>query len=143
MVVTKNSWKPFSTPKCIIAGGVVSCEPRKCSPKECEKFENKSLFYSIKDKKIFNGKTVTIFGGGDSALDWAVELSKSSQINLVHRREKFRGAPATLNTVKERESDGTIHLSKKSQLEKVNRSKKRKRTEVKNDNEDTTKKKTS
>ena len=47
------------------------------------RFENKSLFYSVKDKKIFEGKIVSIFGGGDSALDWAVELSKNSKVNLV------------------------------------------------------------
>ena len=67
--------------------------------KECEKFENKSIFYSIKDKKIFEGKTVTIFGGGDSALDWAVELSKNSKVNLIHRRDDFRGAQATVDKV--------------------------------------------
>ena len=46
------------------------------------KFEDKSIFYSIKDKKIFDGKTVSIFGGGDSALDWAVELSKNSKVKF-------------------------------------------------------------
>ena len=54
--------KSFSTPNVIIAGGVGSFEPRKFAPKECEKFENKSIFYSVKDKNIFKGKTVTIFG---------------------------------------------------------------------------------
>ena len=51
----------FETPNVIIAGGVGSFEPRKFSPKECEQFENKTIFYSIKDKKIFDGKTVSIF----------------------------------------------------------------------------------
>ena len=77
---TSNN-KTFTTPNIIIAGGVGSFEPRKFAPKECEKFENKSIFYSIKDKSIFKGKTVSIFGGGDSALDWAIELSKYSKIN--------------------------------------------------------------
>ena len=136
-VVKTNSGKSFSTPNVIIAGGVGSFEPRKFSPKECEKFENKSLFYSIKDKKIFNGKTVTIFGGGDSALDWAVELSKSSQINLVHRRDEFRGAPATLNKVKELASAGKINLLTKYQLVNVNGSNKLESIEIKNDNGET------
>ena len=91
----------FITPNVIIAGGVGSFEPRKFSPKECEKFENKSIFYSIKDKTIFKGKTVSIFGGGDSALDWAIELSKNSKVNLIHRRDEFRGAQASVNKVKE------------------------------------------
>ena len=67
--VKTNLGKTFLTPNVIIAGGVGSFEPRKFPPKECEKFENKSIFYSVKDKTIFEGKTVSIFGGGDSALD--------------------------------------------------------------------------
>ena len=71
--ITKTSNKKiFSSPNIIIAGGVGSFEPRKFSPKECERFENKSLFYSVRDKKIFKKKTVSIFGGGDSALDWCI-----------------------------------------------------------------------
>ena len=58
-------------------GSFLSLE--KFASKECEKFENKSIFYSVKDKSIFKGKTVSIFGGGDSALDWAIELSKDSE----------------------------------------------------------------
>ena len=78
----KNSWfiktskgKEFKAPNIIVAGGVGSFEPRKFSVKECEKFEGKEILYSIKDKAIFKDKTVTIFGGGDSALDWTIELS--------------------------------------------------------------------
>ena len=89
--VKTNNGTSFLTPNVIIAGGVGSFEPRKFSVKDCEKFENKSILYSVKDKKIFDGKIVTIFGGGDSALDWALELSKNSKVNLVHRREDFRG----------------------------------------------------
>ena len=104
----KNSWfiktskgKEFKAPNVIIAGGVGSFEPRKFSVKECEKFEGKEIFYSIKDKAIFKDKTVTIFGGGDSALDWAIELSNSSNIKLVHRREEFRGGVSSINKVKQ------------------------------------------
>ena len=62
-IVKTNNGKSFLTPNVIIAGGVGSFEPRKFSQKECEKFEDKTIFYSVKDKKIFKGKTVTIFGG--------------------------------------------------------------------------------
>ena len=93
LVKTSNGTS-FSTPNVIIAGGVGSFEPRKFSPKECEKFEDKSLFYSVKNKQIFKGKVVSIFGGGDSALDWAIELSKDCSVNLIHRRDEFRGAQA-------------------------------------------------
>ena len=114
--VKTNKGTEFSTPNIIIAGGVGSFEPRKFAPKECEKFENKSIFYSIKDKSIFKGKTVSIFGGGDSALDWAIELSKGSKINLIHRRDEFRGAQSTVQKVQDLAKEGKINLFTKYQL---------------------------
>ena len=131
--VKTNKGKSFLTPNVIIAGGVGSFEPRKFSPKECEKFEDKSLFYSVKDKKIFEGKTVSIFGGGDSALDWAVELSKISKVNLVHRRDEFRGAQATLDKVKKLSKEGKINLLTKYQLLNVSGSSQLESIEIKHD----------
>ena len=118
--VKTNKGTEFSTPNVIIAGGVGSFEPRKFTPKECEKFENKSILYSIKDKSIFKGKTVSIFGGGDSALDWAIELSKDSKVNLIHRRDEFRGAQLSVNKVHELKNTGKINLFTNCQLKAVN-----------------------
>ena len=132
-IVKTNNGKIFSTINVIIAGGVGSFEPRKFGPKECEKFENKSLFYSVKDKKIFEGKIVSIFGGGDSALDWAVELSKNSKVNLIHRRDEFRGAELTVNKVKELAKSGKINLLTKYQLDKANGSNQLESIDVKHD----------
>ena len=132
-IVKTNNGKVFSTPNVIIAGGVGSFEPRKFAPKECEKFENKSLFYSVKDKDIFKEKTVSIFGGGDSALDWAVELSKNSKVNLIHRRDEFRGAQSTVNKVQELAKSGKINLLTKCQLSKANGSNQLESIEVKHD----------
>ena len=115
-LVKTNAGKNFITPNVIIAGGVGSFEPRKFAPKECEKYENQSILYSVKDKKVFEGKTVSIFGGGDSALDWAVELSKTSKVNLIHRRDDFRGAQSTVDKVHELAKSGTINLYTKYQL---------------------------
>ena len=131
-VKTSNN-KTFLTPNVIIAGGVGSFEPRKFSPKECEKFENKSLFYAIKDKKLFEGKTVSIFGGGDSALDWAVELSKKSKVNLIHRRDEFRGAQSTVNKISELVDTGKINLFTKNQLSNVNGSDQIQSIDIKHD----------
>ena len=117
--VKTNKGTSFITPNIIIAGGVGSFEPRKFAPKECEKYENKYLFYAIKDKKIFEKKTVTIFGGGDSALDWAIELSKNSKINLIHRRDEFKGALSSVEKVKELSKLGNINLFTKYQLKSV------------------------
>ncbi len=118
--VKTNKGTEFFTPNVIIAGGVGSFEPRKFSPKECATFENKSILYAVKDKSIFKGKTVCIFGGGDSALDWAIELSKDSKVNLVHRRDEFRGAQSSVRKLNELKQNGQINIYTKYQLKAVN-----------------------
>ena len=136
-LVKTNKGTTFLTPNVIIAGGVGSFEPRKFSPKECEKFENKSIFYSVRDKKIFDGKTVSIFGGGDSALDWAVELSKNCKVNLIHRRDEFRGAQATVDKVYELAKAGKINLLTKYQMSGIKGSDKLESIDIKHDNDET------
>ena len=117
--VTTSKKKVFITPNIIIAGGVGSFEPRKLSTKGAEKFEGKSVFYSIKDKNLFKNKKICIFGGGDSALDWAIELSNFSEVTLVHRRPEFRGAPSSLETVKKLEKSGKIRILTPYQLNSI------------------------
>jgi thioredoxin reductase (NADPH) len=117
--VKTNNNTEFSVYSIIIAGGVGSFEPRKFPLKDIERFENKSLFYSIKDKKIFKDKTISIFGGGDSALDWAIELSQNSKINLIHRRDGFSGAQASVDKVKELEKEGKINLFTQYQINSI------------------------
>ena len=135
-IVKTNNEKTFQTPNVIIAGGVGSFEPRKFSPKECEKFENKSILYSVKDKTIFKGKTVSIFGGGDSALDWAIELSKNSNVNLIHRRDEFRGAQHSVDKVYELNKNGKINLYTKYQLKMVNGTDKLESIEIESDDKE-------
>jgi thioredoxin reductase (NADPH) len=117
--VKTNNNTEFSVCSIIIAGGVGSFEPRKFPLQDIVKFENKSLFYSIKDKNIFKDKTVSIFGGGDSALDWAIELSQNSKINLIHRRDGFSGAQASVDKVKELEKEGKINLFTQYQINSI------------------------
>jgi thioredoxin reductase (NADPH) len=117
--VKTNNKNEFTAPNIIIAGGVGSFEPRKLPLKEAEKFEGKSIFYAVKDKNFFKNKNITIFGGGDSALDWTLELSKFSKINLIHRRNEFRGAPHTLSEIKKLENDGKISIKTPCQLESI------------------------
>ena len=135
-IVKTNNGTTFSTPNVIIAGGVGSFEPRKFPVKECEKFENKSILYSVKDKTIFEGKTVTIFGGGDSALDWSVELSKTSKVNLVHRRDDFRGAKATVDKVQQLAKEGKINLFTKYQMTSIKGNEQLESIEIKNDDKE-------
>ena len=118
-VIKTNNNNEFSAPNIIIAGGVGSFEPRKLATKEAEKFENKFLFYAVKDKEKLKNKNISIFGGGDSALDWALELSKFSNITLIHRRNEFRGAPHTLSEIKKLEKEGKITVKTPCQLESI------------------------
>jgi len=127
--------KEFKVSSIIIAGGVGSFEPRKFSIKECEKFEGKQIFYSVKDKNIFKNKKVSIFGGGDSALDWAIELSENSKIQLIHRRDEFRGAQASVDKVKELSKQGKIELLTQYQLNSINNGNKIKSIKIKNEDE--------
>ena len=118
-IVKTNKDNEFSAPNIIVAGGVGSFEPRKLAVKEAEKFEDKFLFYAVKDKEQLKNKNISIFGGGDSALDWALELSKFSKINLIHRRDEFRGAPHTLSEIKKLEKEGKIFIKTPCQLESI------------------------
>ena len=118
IIKTSKSTK-FSSPNIVIAGGVGSFEPRKFTVKGCEKFEEKSIFYSIKDKEIFKNKTIAIFGGGDSALDWAIELSRNSKVILVHRRDEFRAVQSSVDKVKELNSQKKLEIFTQYQLLEV------------------------
>ena len=118
-IVKTSNKNEFISPNIIIAGGVGSFEPRKLAVKDAEKFEGKSIFYAVKNKENFKNKNISIFGGGDSALDWALELSKFSNITLIHRRDEFRGAAHTLAQIRKLEKDGKINIKTPCQLEKI------------------------
>ena len=122
----QNNWKIltsakkcFLAPNIIIAAGVGSFEPRKFSIKGAENFENNGIFYSIKDKNYFKNKKVCIFGGGDSALDWAIELSKFAEITLVHRRNEFRGAEHSSTIARKLEKEGKLKIKTPYQIDSI------------------------
>tara|TARA_B100001750_G_scaffold41467_1_gene30182 strand:+ start:359 stop:1381 length:1023 start_codon:yes stop_codon:yes gene_type:complete len=138
----KNNWKIVTTKKniflasnIIIAAGVGSFEPRKFPVKEAEKFENKGIFYSVKDKNFFKNKKICIFGGGDSALDWAIELSKFSDVTLIHRRSEFRGAEHSAEIVKKLEKEKKIKIKIPFQINSIKGEDKLTGITIKNDND--------
>ena len=132
LVKTTNG-KEFRTPNVIIAGGVGSFEPRKFPTKSAEKFDGTSVLYSIRDKTIFKDKSVAIFGGGDSALDWAIELSGTSKVSLIHRRDEFRGAPASVQKIKELSEKKIINLFTKYSIKDVKGDGSLEEVEIKNE----------
>ncbi len=132
-ILKTSKGKEFSSPNIVIAGGVGSFEPRKFPSKSCEKFEGKSVLYSIKDKSIFKNKSVVIFGGGDSALDWAIELSKDSKVTLIHRRDEFRGAQASVEKVKELQKNNKLEVITKYSIKDVKGDKSLESVEIKDE----------
>ena len=134
-LIKTNKGTQFETSSIIIAAGVGSFEPRKFSTKEIEKYEGKQILYSVKDKTIFKNKTVTIFGGGDSALDWAIELSNTSKVILVHRRDDFRGMQASIDKVNQLKEEGKIEIYTKYQLDSVEGDDKIESINIKHDDE--------
>ena len=84
-----------------IAAGVGSFQARKLKVDGIDAFEGTQLHYKVSDPAMFEGKNLVICGGGDSALDWALHLAgKAESVVLLHRREDFRAAPASVAKVK-------------------------------------------
>ena len=98
-VVTTNKGTKHNAPIVVIAGGLGGFQPRKPNFDGIEEYEDKGVSYFIKEPSIYKDKNVVISGGGDSALDWTIELAKiAKRVTLVHRRNEFRGASAVSYT---------------------------------------------
>lgn len=92
----------FQTKSIVIAGGVGSFQAMPLRAKGADEVSSDFLHYRITDKPQFAGKRLVILGGGDSALDWALELVEvASSITLIHRSEKFRAAVASVKRMRE------------------------------------------
>ncbi|KIF83379.1 NAD(P)/FAD-dependent oxidoreductase [Noviherbaspirillum autotrophicum] len=92
----------FITKTIFIAAGVGSFQPRTLKVDGIEAYEGKQVFYRVKDPSKFEGKNLVICGGGDSALDWVLHFAgKAESVVLLHRREEFRAAPASVAKMKE------------------------------------------
>ena len=119
-IVKTSANKVFETPNIFIAGGVGSFEPRKPPIESVSMFEGKGIEYSIPNKDYYAGKKIVIFGGGDSALDWTVELSKiASHITLVHRRDEFKAAQHTVSLMEGLVKEGKVDLITNHQISDV------------------------
>ena len=110
-VVTSEGNK-FISKNIFIAAGAGSFEPRRPpNIEDPDKFINKGVSYAVRSKDLYVDKNIFIFGGGDSALDWTVELSKIARsISLVHRRDAFRGAQHTEEMMRDLVKDGKVNL---------------------------------
>jgi thioredoxin reductase (NADPH) len=95
----------------IIAAGGGSFVPKRPPIKGIEAYEGKSVFYSVRKIEQFRGKNIVIAGGGDSALDWALNLQPvAERVTLIHRRDEFRAAPDSVSKMRTLVAEGKMDL---------------------------------
>lgn len=93
----------------VIAGGVGSFQPRRLSAAGADRFEGLSIHYRVRDAAAFADRDLMILGGGDSALDWTLQLVESARsVVLVHRRPEFKAAPASVNKMFQLRDEGRL-----------------------------------
>ena len=104
--------KEFISKNIFIAAGAGSFEPRRPpNIEDPDKYLGKGVEYAVRSVDKYKNKNVVIFGGGDSALDWTVELSKVAKlVTLVHRRDAFRGAQHTEEQMRALVEKGKVNL---------------------------------
>lgn len=116
-VVGTGAGKQFHAKAVVVAGGVGSFQPRAVRATGVENHVGTSLHYSVKDPNVFAGKKLVILGGGDSALDWAIELAdKASHITLVHRRDEYRAVDASVSKMRSLAEEGKIGVFENSKV---------------------------
>ena len=120
-LVRTNEGVECTTKNIFIAAGAGSFEPRRPpNIEDPDKFLGKGVSYAVKSIDQYKDKNLFIFGGGDSALDWTVELAKTAKsVNLIHRRDQFRGAQHTEAQMRELVKSGEVNLLTPYQIEEI------------------------
>jgi thioredoxin reductase (NADPH) len=109
--VTTDQGKVFESKIVVIAAGGGSFQPKRPPIPGVEPYEGKSIFYAVRKMEAFRGKRILIVGGGDSALDWTLNLAPiASHLTLLHRRSEFRAAPDSVNKMMALVGEGKIDL---------------------------------
>jgi thioredoxin reductase (NADPH) len=109
--VTTDIGKVFEAKVVVIAAGGGSFQPKRAPIPGIEAFEDKSVFYAVRQMEKFRDKKLLIVGGGDSALDWTLNLQPiASHVTLLHRRDDFRAAPDSVNKMRALVADKKMDL---------------------------------
>ncbi|HEY5279532.1 MAG TPA: NAD(P)/FAD-dependent oxidoreductase [Pseudolabrys sp.] len=109
--VVSDGDKTFECKCVVIAAGGGSFQPKRPPINGIEPYENKSVHYAVRKMDAFRGKNLLIVGGGDSALDWTLNLQPlAKRLTLVHRRDDFRGAPDSVNKMRALVAAGDMDL---------------------------------
>jgi thioredoxin reductase (NADPH) len=109
--VTTDAGKVFEVKVVVIAAGGGSFQPKRPPIAGIEAYEGKSVHYAVRKMEAFRGKRILIVGGGDSALDWTLNLHPvASHVTLLHRRDQFRAAPDSVNKMHALVKSGQLDL---------------------------------
>ncbi len=109
--VTTNEGTIIEAPVIIIAAGGGSFVPKKPALAGIDAFEGESVFYAVRKMETFRDRRIVIAGGGDSALDWTINLQPvAKSVTLIHRRDDFRAAPDSVNKMRELVDLGKLNL---------------------------------
>ncbi|NBX74761.1 MAG: NAD(P)/FAD-dependent oxidoreductase [Alphaproteobacteria bacterium] len=109
--LTTDAGTVLEAPVVVIAAGGGSFMPKKPPLKNIEAFEGQSVFYAVRKRENFRGKNIVVAGGGDSALDWALNLQPlAGRITLLHRRDDFRAAPDSVGKMREMVAEKKMDL---------------------------------
>ena len=109
--VTTDAGKTFECKCVVIAAGGGSFQPKRPPINGIEPYEDKSVFYAVRKMEQFRDRRLLIVGGGDSALDWTLNLQPIVRtLTLVHRRDAFKAAPASVNKMKELVAEGKVNF---------------------------------
>jgi thioredoxin reductase (NADPH) len=109
--ITTDRGKVFEAKAVVIAAGGGSFQPKRPPIPGIEPYEGKSVHYAVRKMDAFRDKRLLIVGGGDSALDWTLNLQPiAKRLTLVHRRDDFRGAPASVSKMRELVASGAMDL---------------------------------
>ena len=101
----------FEAKVVVIGAGGGSFQPKRPPIPGIEPYEGKSVHYAVRKMDAFRDKRLMIVGGGDSALDWTLNLQPiAKRLTLVHRRDEFRGAPDSVNKMREQVAKGAMDL---------------------------------
>ena len=118
--VETSAGTQFTAKAIVIAGGVGSFQPRQMRVPRVDDFEATNLHYHVQDPKQFAGKRLAIMGGGDSALDWVIELAGTAEfITLVHRRDEYRAVPASVEKMRKLVTDGKMDVVENAKVSAV------------------------
>jgi len=109
--VTTDAGKVFECKVVVIAAGGGSFQPKRPPVPGIEAYEGTSVFYAVRKMEQFRDKNVVIVGGGDSALDWTLNLHPlAKRITLIHRRDDFRAAPHSVEQMRALVAGGKMDL---------------------------------